>query len=270
MFATPLSIAAALPEAVDLRNAMPPVYNQGRIGSCVSNAVAAIVQYVRKKNRQGPDFVPSRLFLYYNGRVLENSVASDPGLMLQDAITVATDLGVCPEAEWPYDDTPLCDNDDPKTGCAKGQWPASSRNPVRPQKKVYRNAYLYRTIAARPVPQRLEEMKGCLADGYPFAFGFTIYESFFESPSTTPPSTAPRKIVPTPTLSELPVGQHAVVAVGYDDRKKLFICRNSWDVKDSAGREMQDRGHFYMPFDYLLNSDLSGDFYTIRALTGFR
>ncbi len=142
---------------------------------------------------------------------------------------------------------------------------------MRPPKKIYDDAYLYRTVAERPVPQRIEELKGCLAEGYPFAFGFTIYDSFFESPTTIPSSTKPRKIIPMPTLLDIPVGQHAVVAVGYDDSTRMFTCRNSWGIVDqSTGQEMLDKGHFYMPYDYLLNSDMSGDFYTIRGVAGFQ
>lgn len=62
--------------------------------------------------------------------------------------------------------------------------------------------------------------------------------------------------MPQPT--ERSVGGHAVLAVGYSDDDKRFIVRNSW----GTGWGMQ--GYFSMPYDYLSNSSLSNDFWTIR------
>ena len=95
-------------------------------------------------------------------------------------------------------------------------------------------------------------MKGCLAAGYPFVFGFTVYQSF-ESKDV-----AQTGNVPMPAANEQIVGGHAVVAAGYDDEEQLFICRNSW------GPKWGDAGYFYMPYAYLLDNNLSADFWTIR------
>src|SRR5262249_34906504 len=74
-----LETLRALPKSVDLRSKCPPVYDQGRIGSCTANAIAAAIQFDRLKNQQSPDFVPSRLFIYYNERYMEHDVSSDAG-----------------------------------------------------------------------------------------------------------------------------------------------------------------------------------------------
>src|SRR5439155_1322751 len=105
--------------------------------------------------------------------------------------------------------------------------------------------------------QALVEMRACLADGYPFVFGFTVYESF-ESERV-----AATGIVPMPRPREKVLGGHAVLAVGYDDAKKRFLVRNSW----GTGWGMQ--GYFTMPYDYLASRDLSDDFWTIRRQEGF-
>ena len=65
-------------------------------------------------------------------------------------------------------------------------------------------------------------MKGCLASGYPFVFGFTVYDSF-ESQQV-----AKTGVVPMPAAGESVLGGHAVMAVGYDDSQQRFIVRNSW------------------------------------------
>ncbi len=80
----------------------PPVYNQGQLGSCTANAIAGAIQFDRMKQKLAPDFTPSRLFIYYNERVIEHSVASDSGAQIRDGIKSVARQGDCPETEWPY------------------------------------------------------------------------------------------------------------------------------------------------------------------------
>jgi C1A family cysteine protease len=100
----------------------------------------------------------------------------------------------------------------------------------------------------------LADMKGCLAEGYPIVYGFTVYESF-ESQEV-----ASAGNVPMPKHGEKVMGGHCVVAVGYDDDEGVFICRNSW------GDHWGDVGYFYMPYAYLIDNNLSDDFWTIRLV----
>ena len=65
-------------------------------------------------------------------------------------------------------------------------------------------------------------MQGCLAPGYPFVFGFSVYESFMSA------EVARTGEVPLPPRGEQLIGGHAVLAVGYDDAIQRFIVRNSW------------------------------------------
>ena len=104
--------------------------------------------------------------------------------------------------------------------------------------------------------QSLTVMKGCLSSGYPFVFGFTVYESF-ESPEV-----ARTGNVPMPSAGEQVVGGHAVVAVGYDDSRHRFIVRNSW------GTGWALKGYFMMPYAYLTQAHpaLAADFWTIRLV----
>ena len=101
----PLAMLQALPTTVDLTPTFP-VYNQGRIGSCTANALAGALQFDRTKSGQSPDFIPSRLFIYYNERVIEGDPSNDGGAQLRDGIKSLQQKGVCPENEWPYDDIP--------------------------------------------------------------------------------------------------------------------------------------------------------------------
>jgi C1A family cysteine protease len=97
-------------------------------------------------------------------------------------------------------------------------------------------------------------MKGCLASGYPFALGFTVYDSFESA------EVASTGIVPMPTRSESVLGGHAVLAVGYDDSQQRFLVRNSW------GNSWGMQGYFTMPYTYLTSRHLASDFWVIKTI----
>ena len=97
-------------------------------------------------------------------------------------------------------------------------------------------------------------MKECLHQGFPFVFGFLVYESF-ESQEV-----ASTGNMPMPQKHEKVLGGHAVMAVGYDDEKKVFIVRNSW--KDTWG----DKGYFYCPYAFMTNSEYCSDFWVIQRV----
>jgi C1A family cysteine protease len=232
LYAAPIARLRAFPPKTDLRRQCPAVYDQGELGSCTGNAIAGAVQFDRRKLKRRPDFVPSRLFIYYNERVIEHTVESDSGAQIRDGIKSVANLGVCPETEWPYD---------------------IAKFAVKPPATCYRHAKKYRAIGYQRVVQSLTQMKGCLASGYPFVFGFTVYESF-ESDRV-----ARTGVVPMPAAAEKVLGGHAVLAVGYDDAAQRFIVRNSW------GRRWGIAGYFTMPYAYLADDNLAADFWTIRV-----
>ena len=236
MYAAPLTALKTLPDKYDLRTKtpfLPDIYNQGDLGSCTANAIAAAIEFDRKK--QGlPDFVPSRLFIYYNERVMEGTVDTDSGAQIRDGIKSVASQGACSEDEWPYD---------------------ISKFAVKPGDKCFSDALKDRAVLYSRLTQILNQLKGCLFSGYPFVFGFTVYESF-ESDAV-----AQSGIAPMPGAGERVLGGHAVQAVGYDNSQQRFIVRNSWG--DGWGM----KGYFTLPYAYLTDSNLSDDFWTIRLLT---
>ncbi|MBF0503740.1 MAG: C1 family peptidase [Candidatus Omnitrophica bacterium] len=216
-----------LPSKIDLRSECSAVENQGRLGSCTANALAGNLQFLEKVTGQTYKDV-SRLFIYYNERALEGKVGFDSGAMLRDGIKALAQYGVCPELTWPYDIT---------------------RFTLKPTAVCYKQALRHRIVSYHRL-QTLDEMLNCLADGFPFVFGFTVYESF-ESLKV-----AQTGIVPMPKKSERVLGGHAVMAAGYDQKQKRFIVRNSW------GEEWGQAGYFTMPYAYF--ETLADDFWTIR------
>src|SRR6202795_3091486 len=102
LFAAPPAFLSALPPFIDLRAQCPAVYDQGMLGSCTANAIGGAIEFDRLKQSLA-DFVPSRLFIYYNERLIEGTVDIDSGAMIRDGIKSVASQGVCPEPEWPYD-----------------------------------------------------------------------------------------------------------------------------------------------------------------------
>jgi C1A family cysteine protease len=233
LYAAPTLVLAALPPKVDLRQRCPAVYDQGQLGSCTANAIAGAIQFERMRQNLKPDFTPSRLFVYYNQRVIEGTVNSDSGAQIRDGIKVLAKEGDCPEFEWPYDITKLTN---------------------KPSASCYKDALRYKAVQYLRLVQNVNQMKACIASGYPFVYGFTVYEDF-ESRQV-----AQTGIVPMPAPGEQVLGGHAVLAVGYDDSQHRFIVRNSW------GTAWGIHGYFTVPYAYLTDSSLSSNFWTVRLI----
>ena len=214
---------------VDLRKDCSAVEDQGQLGSCTANALAGALEFLERKSRS--DFVDlSRLFIYYNERAIEGTVTTDSGAMLRDGIKALAKQGVCSETAWPYN---------------------ISIFSKKPSAACYKQAAAH-TISSYQRLSSINEMRSCLSEGYPFVFGFTVYDSFESA------TVAKNGVVNLPKASERPLGGHAVMAVGYDDNIRRFIVRNSW------GPDWGKKGYFTMPYDYLADRNLSDDFWTVR------
>jgi C1A family cysteine protease len=232
-YAAPVELAGALPPATDLRPKCPPVYDQGQLGSCTANAIAAAIQFDQMKQKLAQVFMPSRLFIYYNERAIEHTIDSDSGAQIRDGIKSVGKQGDCPEPEWPY---------------------VIAKFKTRPPQQCYSDALKYKAVLYQRLTPILGQLKGCLASGYPFVFGFTVYESF-ESAQVAKTGHAS-----LPAAGERAIGGHAVMGVGYDDSKQWFIVRNSW------GNKWGLNGYFTLPYAYVTDSNLADDFWTIRVV----
>jgi len=207
-------VAPHLPPSVDLRSICPEVENQGNLSSCTGNALAGALEILETKDKI-PYQAMSRLFIYYNERVIEHSVQSDAGASIRNGIKTLVKQGACTEKKWPY---------------IQRKWN------VAPPKPCYTEASKHLVTSYQRI-QTLQEMRDCLAAGFPFVFGFSVYESF-ESREV-----AKSGIVDLPKPHERQVGGHAVVAVGYHDAEKRFLVRNSW------GAHWGQDGYFTMPYE---------------------
>ncbi|MEI6631886.1 MAG: C1 family peptidase [bacterium] len=216
-----------LPKEADLRKYCSSVEEQGRLGSCTACALAGNLEFL--DNKPDASYLDvSRLFIYYNERALRGNEDFDSGASLRDGIKTLKNTGYCWEKNWPY---------------------AIARFDRKPSKRCYLEAKTHLIKSYHRI-YILLEMLTCLAEGYPFVFGFTVYKSFRSK------KVARTGIAAMPKKSERVIGGHAVMAVGYNQKKKRFLVRNSWGLK------WGQNGYFTLPYAYL--ETLAADFWTIR------
>jgi C1A family cysteine protease len=232
LYAAPAPYQSNFPNSVDLSPQCPPVYDQSQLGSCTANAIAGAIEFDQKKANLA-EFTPSRLFIYFNERTMEGTVNSDSGAQIRDGIKSVATLGAPPESDFPYNIAAFTQ---------------------KPPGNAYSDAKQHLIVLYQRLIQELGTLKGCLASGFPFVFGFTCYESFEGE------AVAKSGILPMPGSSEKMVGGHAVLCVGYDDASQQFLVRNSW------GPAWGIKGYFKMPYAYLTNHRLVSDLWTIRSV----
>jgi C1A family cysteine protease len=218
------------PNLVDLRKYCSPIENQGSLGSCTGQSIAGAIELLNKRGGKHNDV--SRLFIYYYERLILGTVNYDSGAYIRDGIKATNKYGASLESLWPHDIRKF------------------RQEPITEAK----NDALNRKVTRY---ERVNDFNGCidaLTNGYPIIMGFRVYDSFMSK------NVARTGIMPYPnTKREKLLGGHAVLLVGYDKRKKVFIARNSW------GTNWGDKGYFYMPFD-IVKPNMSSDYWIIKSV----
>ena len=232
----PTFSAINLPATTNLATPKITVLDQGQIGSCVGNSLAACLQYVQIHNNYQWFFLPSRLWIWNQTKLSEGvSIATDSGVSITDACATIATKNVCAEKWYPYDTLGF-------------------GNPIpvlATQKALLHTGQKYFALN-----NDLVSMKSCLAQGYPFVIGVTVYESFEGTQSIRTGD------IPMPnTATEKNLGGHAILIIGYDDSTRRFNFQNSWGVN------VGNKGFFTIPYDYLSNANISGDAHTFRIFT---
>lgn len=225
----------SLPPRRSLRSKVSGVFDQGPLGSCTANAVASMMRFVER--RQGERSVPlSRLFIYYYTRQIEGTLMEDSGAYLRSTLKVVANVGAPPERLWPYHIERFRD---------------------APPEGLDDDALEHQAIQYMRVPRHLQSMQACIAEGFPFVFGFAVHESFGR--------VGPDGVAPAPQPGEAILGWHAVTCTGYANTlyggTGGFLCLNSW------GKGWGDDGFFTLPYGMLLDPWVSADFWTIRSMS---
>lgn len=227
-FTTFKRVEATMPVSVNLRDKLPEVFDQLQLGSCVANAVSSNAMFAARNQKR--ELVASRLFVYWNARKLIGETNKDEGCFIRDAFKTISKEGLPPERDWKYDPTKVFEMPHPLV--------------YEVGRKTTAQEYL------RLNGRNLAELKQCLSGGSPFVFGFNVYRSFFSSWTET---------MPVPSATEMLLGGHAVLAIGYDDNRQAFLIKNSW------GSDWKDGGHFWMPYQFITSTHCD-DFWTLRAI----
>lgn len=211
---------------VDLRDLLGDnIYNQEGLNTSVVSAVCTLVGYIYS-------FDVSRLFVYYNQRLITKN---NSHFGIRDCFKAINKYGVCSESLWPYQ----------VNYCS-----------TKPSSNCYKYTKFKDSINYRRLSGSLSELKMCLSKGTPFVFGFSVYSSFLDPTLWNPK--IDEMPIPNPNKDKL-VGGHAVIAVGYSDKRKCFIVRNS------MGKDWGLDGYFFMPYRFVTSGQCI-DFWTIISL----
>lgn len=245
----------SIPTSVDLREWCSEIKDQKQLGSCTAHAAAGIVEYFENK-AYGKHIDGSRLFIYKLSRNLLGWTG-DSGAYLRTAMAALVLGGLPPEKYWPYTDKPGAEPD------GFDRDPPSWIFAVADNYESL-NYFCHDPAGINKPPQDvLNSVKTYLAAGIPSMFGFYGFPSFS--------NTSAKGGIPFPCPSEDAEWGHAIVAVGYDDSKKIkntkcnkettgaLLIRNSW------GESWGDKGYGWMPYDYVLNQ-LASDFWSLLGM----
>ena len=216
---------------IDLRDSMPAVYDQGPTNSCVANTIAAAVEYLRLRESLA-DWVPSRMFIYWQARAIEQCANVDEGCQIRDAIKVVANVGVPDETLWPFDLKAV--NKTPNLVALT----AARHSMVTQYARINDN-------------NRRGSILSCLQHHGPVAFGASVFAAMDSD------EVARTGIVPMPSPTDEPQGGHAMLIVGHNPTTREFIVRNSWGPNWGLG------GYCFFPEDYILNPDLTDDLWTL-------
>ena len=190
-----------LRDVVDLRNWASPVEDQNLLGSCTANAIVGAYELLTIKEFPKKFVDLSRLFVYYNTRILEETINEDSGAYLRNGIKAVNRYGICTESLWPYD---------------------INKFKIKPSAESYEDAK-YRNIKNYYRVDSNDNILDALNNDIPVVIGILVYESFDALDKDN-------YILNLPSDTELSMGGHAMVIVGYDLPKKLFLVRNSFGV----------------------------------------
>jgi C1A family cysteine protease len=204
--------AAPRQARVDWRAEMPPVFNQGQVGTCVACATAYYDKSFQEGREHSWSMRPaahrfSPLFIYSQ----RADKTGDNGMNIREAMKIVRAEGACPLSLMPYEESAI---DTPPT--------AAQRRAAEP--------YRARSFARL---MHITEMERYLQDNC-FVAGLMVHESFM---------TARRGRIPMPVAGDPFVGGHALCIAGFDSSKQEFYFANSW------GPDWGDAGYGVIDYD---------------------
>jgi hypothetical protein len=210
--------------SADLRSSFTNIKSQGQVGACAAFAFTSVYEYILNKNGKLTESDLSERFLYYNTRKRMGDISKDSGSNMYDAGKALEEDGLCSEELCPY----------------VNDFEAQIETPSA---QAYADGLTRRVAETMNVNIKEQDIKSAIAEGYPVIVSLHLHESFNNIGSDG--------FVRKPDESDPVVGWHAMVIVGFSDKDKVFIVRNSW------GTDFGDKGYCYIPYSYVLDSSLN-------------
>lgn len=227
----------SLPTLVDLRPFWGEIFEQGDLGSCTANSISGNARFALSKVEPNICLHPSRLFIYYNARLISGEdIDEDDGLSIRDGCLALKKYGACNETIWPYNFIKFA---------------------KKPPTECYEDAKKYKYFAYFSIANNLNQIKQCLSQKNVVTFGAKLFDSFMSEHTRT------TGIVAMPKEHEGSIGGHSMCIVGYNDETKMFAVANSWS------EEWGNNGFCFMPYDYISNTEYCGDFYFLKYYSAF-
>lgn len=226
------------------QNIDAPIYDQGPLGSCVSNALLGAFEFIDMWNpilvslgmdTPEPHESKSRLFHYYWGRTVAGLDTNlDTGMPIWSGIQAIISLGLPPEADWPYDPLKFAET---------------------PPKQASLDADKERLLYFKWLPTRnLQLIKAMLMGKKPFFFGVGVGNDFaYYRPN-------PKGVLVAPPPGGI-IGWHCMRSIGYSDALQAFRVANSW------GTGWGENGYCWMDYNWFLDPAVSFDFWLFGEVT---
>lgn len=238
----PRAADGKLPPTTDWREFFPAVYDQGPWPTSCAHACAALVRYFQQR-AFGQSEAGSRWFLHHTSRRLAGERGLG-GADLRTTLKALVRFGLPPEAHLPY------------------QEPGEDDGQLEPYLFSYAREYQSLRYVCVGSPgasgsETLNTVKTLLAAGLPCLFGFSVPSSL----------SADADIPYRPTYDAVRGGQ-AVVAIGYDDRRRN-ASRGALLIRSSWGSAVGEDGCFWLPYDFV-RAELATDFWTLLGTTWLR
>lgn len=214
-------VQAELPgiaKSIDYSEFNPSIKYQGGIGSCGSHAAVTALEILLNMKNKDLSIPLSEMDHYYFVRKLdyENTFPKDSGQHGRNAMKLIQKRGVAPEGMYPYETSKF--NDGPK-------WPSMAKSLAH----FWKITYYERCFSLKAIKSALDSKK-IIWFGIPIKRSFQLVKD--------------DKIIKY-NKDERSVGGHAVVVLGYDDKKKALKIANSWGLKWGA------KGYGFIDYDYI-------------------
>ena len=230
----PRSRQRRLPPSMDLREYLAAPRGQGILNSSTAFAVLALVAYFEARAR-GRVLDASRLFLFKMALKLLR-LTGNANVDLRTTFKALVRFGTPPEHYWPYD---------------------ADRFHIDPTDAfLFSFAREFETIRylrldAADGDKTLRVVKSYLAAGFVMAFGFSVPSSL----------TGEADICYRPQFDSICGGQ-AVLAVGYDDNRRIASDTGALLFRGSWGAAWGEQGCGWLPYSYVTNQ-FAVDFWTV-------